>query len=308
MIIIRMRGGIGNQIFQYAFGRRLAIENDVELRFDVSWYRNGQSNFPLSIRNYNIQIDEATLNDIDEVVPMAKAMRFNSSPIKHLMQKFARKYPRASARFFNYYFELQNIGTKRHQWATRSSFYKNFLDVENGYFDGYWQTPEYWAPIEDTIREELSTKAELGDQFPILVDRINSSRSVSIHVRGGDINPDNRLTSAYYRNAIEYISSKINDPTYFIFTDEPEFAERVTEFIPGKKYYPSRKNTSDYEDLLLMSLCEHNIIAASTFGWWGAWLNQNPKKIVISPTPWRRNVPITKTGLIPKDWIRVSRD
>lgn len=172
-----------------------------------------------------------------------------------------------------------------------------------------WMSEKNFLGIENIIREEFSLKKSLREKFEkknsSIIQQIKESDSVSIHIRRTDyLDKQNTyiiLKEEYYKRAIVIITEKVKNPRYFFFSDDIEWV---------KKNFPHKEDSiflsnEDYEDLTLMSLCKHNIIANSTFSWWGAWLNKNPDKIIVAPTKWLVKETGMEESLIPQSWIKI---
>jgi hypothetical protein len=177
---------------------------------------------------------------------------------------------------------------------------------------GYWQSPKYFASIEPEIRTELKLREPLAGENLAVVNKIDTSLAVSVHVRRGDY-----VTSVttnqyhgtcgpeYYLAAEALLRQRLGEPTLFIFSDDPDWAAHNLRFESPTVIVRHNGPKRDYEDLRLMTLCKHHVIANSTFGWWGAWLCANPDKIVVAPRNWFRDASHSTADLIPEDWIRV---
>ena len=173
------------------------------------------------------------------------------------------------------------------------------------YFEGHWQSEKYFKSIEETIRKQFQFKqSSLNKETLQLSEEIKNTNSVSIHIRRGDyLNfPQCAVCDIeYYRKAIDYIKGKIIEPTFFIFSDDIDWCKQNLQ-IKNSFFVNFNQGNDSWQDMYLMSQCKHNIIANSTFSWWGAWLNDNPDKIVISPHQWFKN---DATGdIIPDNWIK----
>ena len=264
MVIVGVMAGLGNQLFQYALGRCLAYKNNTELKIDNAWNVEHQDN-PLCIYkldNFNIVESFATPEDIARV---ADKNDENFDPEKNLLLIDTSDAPRA-------YVPELIAGT----------------NIDNVCLKGFWQREEYFKDIADILRNEFTLKNPLGKiseswRQKILV----ADCAVSLHVRRGDyLNPNQlnfgTLPVNYYFRCIEELKKNISKFTIFVFSDDLEWAKKnldfgvPTEFVEGCEH--------DYEELHLMSLCRHNIIANSSFSWWGAWLNSNPDKKVFMPS------------------------
>jgi len=188
-------------------------------------------------------------------------------------------------------------------------FDKHVFDQKSKLIIGVWQSTEYFADINDLLFQEFSFKTPQDKKNRDISEKIINCNSVSIHIRRGDyLNSEwGKLLSVingitYYKNSIEYIEEKITNPHYFIFSDDIQWAKDNLK-LASCTYVDHNKDEASYIDMYLMSLCKHNIIANSTFSWWGAWLNKNKEKIVIMPDKWiNREI---SQGIFPKEWIKL---
>lgn len=283
MIIINLKGGLGNQMFQYAFGRAFSIKNDVEVKLDISGY-------PLqSIRSYRLSafnIKESIARD-DEV-----------REYKYPFGIFSKGW-----RFFN----------QRILRDFKMDYEPKLLEyIEHGYIDGFFQSEKYFLKIKEILLREFTLLEPLSPEAAKSAEKIKgTSLSVSLHVRRGDYASDPVIRMRlglcpleYYTEASEMISSGFPEATFFIFSDDIEWTKENLH-IPYPVVYVSSPEIKDYEELHLMSLCHHNIIANSSFSWWGAWLNLNPNKIVIAPKKWTNAIPDDHPNIIPESWTRI---
>ena len=285
MIIIKLIGGLGNQLFQYSLGRSLSIKNNDIFKLDLSDFEENKDRH-YSLGNFKIIENFATQFEIAKI---------KKSGVLKLVDKLKPYYKRTVIKYKGYDFD------------------PNILKLSgNFYLDGYWQSEKYFKDVENIIRKEIALKESLPPKYSELINKIKNSNSVSVHIRRGDYVANkkfsavyNLLDEKYYQRAVKFIAEKISDPRFFIFSDDIEWAKRNLD-IPYPKIFVSGENEmKDYEELILMSLCKHNIIANSSFGWWGAWLNKNPDKIVISPDKWFNNETDSAKDLIPQNWIRL---
>ncbi|MFZ2072726.1 MAG: alpha-1,2-fucosyltransferase [Minisyncoccia bacterium] len=288
MIISRISGGLGNQMFQYAIGRALAIKNDTELALDISSYHTDyHKSAPRSfiLDNFNIRAQILNLN----ASLMAKVERY--------LIKIVDRY--------------KPINKRKYIIEETFEFSPAVLDAgPNIFISGVWQSEKYFQTIESDIRKEFTLKEPLSHESLKFDSIINANKeSVSIHIRRGDyvsntstLKKHGVCPPEYYAEAIELIFKKLKTPKFFIFSDDIEYAQSIIN-TPETTYISSPK-IPDYEELVLMSQCKHNILANSTFSWWGAWLNANHNKIVIAPKKWFTTVASTK-DLIPENWIRI---
>lgn len=289
MIIINLKGGLGNQMFQYALGRKLSIKNSDELKLDITGLEQA--------RKTGDTYRTLTLNRFHTKYSLASAEEANQHKYRYgIFSRFSRFLWQKIGRQFN-------IGWE--PWVLKK--------IGNMYLDGYWQSPRYFDDIRDVILEDFTLVDPLSSAALEIAHDISSSNSVSILVRRGDYISNPKMNKvhgtcsvAYYEAAIKAIETSVPNPKWFVFSDDLEW---VKANLPlGSEYrFCSGSEIVDYEQLTLMSLCKHNIIANSSFGWWGAWLNRNPNKVVFAPTPWFNTRIDHHKGLIPDTWKKLPR-
>ncbi|MDR3654052.1 MAG: alpha-1,2-fucosyltransferase [Paludibacter sp.] len=290
-VLIPVKGGLGNQMFFYAFSLSLKA-NGLNPKF--IWYEyifTKQHNGVELINAFDIKFDKWTNLKISIYCKLNNILYF--SKIKQGIGRIIR---------------LKYSFYKRVEQNNPYSFDIHIFDSRDGnvYFDGFWQNYQYLEPIKSSLRGFFSFKLPNNyncDKYLVEIERVNS---VSIHIRRGDyLDPTFKElnvinSSKYYFDSINYIRSMCVDPIFFIFSDDMEWAK--TTFIDEKYIFvEGNKNRNSYLDMFLMSKCRHNIIANSTFSWWGAWLNENSRKIVISPVMWTDK--IFSSQLCPQDWV-----
>ncbi len=277
MVIVRLMGGLGNQMFQYAFGRSLSIRKNTTLKLDLSYLldRTPRPNF--TFRDYDLDILQvkeqfASQEEIDSFVSYRLSVPQQMWGI--VQSAFQRKY---------------------HVKEVFSGFYRNLARLDGDiYLDGYWQSEGFFKDIDSIIRKEFSFKEPLGEKAGKLAPGITSVNAVSINIRRGDYVSNPRMRrlydvcdTDYYLSAISKIGSMTARPVFYIFSDDVAWCQEnlkikypffvIDHTHAGKKF-------QDY--LKLMTLCKHHIIPNSTFAWWGAWLNPSKEKIVIAPKRW----------------------
>jgi hypothetical protein len=193
------------------------------------------------------------------------------------------------------------------------SFDARVLDCsDQAYLDGFWQSEQYFSPIANLIRQDLQLKNPLPENLKALVTQIQSTNAIAVHVRRGDY-VSNPTTTAYhgvcsvqwYEDAAKYMIEKIENPVFFVFSDDYEWVRKNIYFDAPTVFITPSPDGQECNDLHVMSLCQHNIIANSSFSWWGAWLNANPNKIVIAPQQWFAAGNHDTKDLIPHSWIRL---
>ncbi len=292
MIITRIIGGLGNQMFQYAVGRAISVRNGVQLKLDLSGF-DGYALRQYRLNVFNVDEEIASLVDIKQLKPNKKDFR------KWLPYYFKQKlYPFHCKPFINERFY---------------HFDPAILDVKgNAYLSGYWQSEQYFKDVEGIIRSDFVLKDELGAINKKLKEEIDNSNSVSMHIRRGDYltNPETNKTHGllpldYYYTAIERIEKIISNPVYYIFSDDFPWVEKNLKIFSHANYITHNGVSADYCDLELMRTCKHHIIANSSFSWWGAWLCPNNEKIVIAPKKWFARQDINTVYRLPNNWIEI---
>jgi len=293
IIICRLVGGLGNQLFGYAAARRLALASNIELvidnisgfKFDKVYKRTYQLN------HFDIPCRLATPQE--RLEPFSRIRRYFYKRINRLKRFDDRLY--ISQEKIDFDNRLLGISPK------------NKLIIE-----GYWQSEKYFTDYENDIRSDLKIKPPSDAVNQEMAFKISQCNAVAIHLRffDADLDSGNNIAAIYYTNAIREIEHLYSDVHYFIFSDRPDLA-RVCLKIPQKRLTLVNHNKGDdqaYADLWLMSQCKHFIIANSTFSWWGAWLSKSPNKTVIAPG-FEKRVGVSWwgfDGLIPDNWIKIS--
>ena len=280
MIIAKLKGGLGNQLFQYSVGRAVALHHKLPLKLDITVFDTYKLHNGYRLDQFAIQADIATEN---EIINLKGGHNVLSSALRK-----AGLYKRKS--FFK---------EKRSSYFDARVFKNNFV-----YLDGYWQNELYFSNIREVLLRELSPINSMNDLGCDYLEPINKCNSVSLHVRRGDylnLKNINVLDVDYYMKAVEYIRKSIEKPTFFIFSDDLDWCKKSLGFLDGCIYVD--RTQTEIDDLKLMSFCRHNITANSSFSWWGAWLNQNPNKIIIAPKGWLLN-DTGSNNIIPSDWVQ----
>lgn len=276
-------------MFQYAFGRVNSKRLGVELKLDLSSPTlNIHNGFEL-FRIFKIEASEVTPVDMQNVLGL---QRFG------LIRKFIkvlRMHKILSSQIvqeFHYCFSPQMLRLN-----------------DNSYVSGYWQSEKYFSEFRGEIRAEFSFKTPLSQKNIELSERIKSLNSVSMHIRRNDfvnnvqINATHGLCSIdYYQASMKYIFERIKNPYFFIFSDDLVWVKDNLKIGYPCEFVGHNQGVESYNDMRLMSFCQHHIIANSSFSWWGAWLNPNENKIVIAPQRWFLD-DTNNQDLIPQDWV-----
>lgn len=272
LLVVKFKGGLGNQMFQYALYRKLqSTKNNVVA--DLSWYKEYEIDFALK------KAFPLVVLDIHEAEEAAEKYR-KSHKKRNLLCKILQKiYPE-----LRYKMEEREEGT----------FQSKVLNYKRGILEGYWQTSKYWDDISDKIVQEYSFAKVNDIRASELLELISNNNSVSVHIRRGDyLAPENQelfgniCIKEYYEKAMSYIQKKVPDARFVFFSNDPQWVR--DEFKEENAIYTDdylNKEMPDWYDMYLMSQCKHHIIANSTFSWWGAYLGKNDNKIVIAPSKW----------------------
>ena len=312
MIIVNIKGGIGNQLYQYALARRIEMNNPYPVKIDIRSYGNYIFPHKFRLNTFNTHYEIASEENVNSVIgktvnlknyhtlPLYKNFGIVSKALRYLY----RKMDQLSYHYKSYLEEKQFTIDKR---------IPNVHD--NTYLDGYWSKYAYFTDIRDVLIEEISLKDEYKTpKYRAVKDDIERKNAVSIHIRRGyakrkvDENVFGVLPLSYYQRAVELIKKKVDNPFFYIFSDDSEWAQNNLH-LEGNSEFINFGAEGDYLELLLMSKCKHNIIANSTFSWWAAWLNQYSDKLVIAPQTWyraRKYQRFYELGYkIPREWVRI---
>lgn len=293
--IVRLRGGLGNQLFQYAFARIYSLVHNRPCKADTSGYANPElQRVPrgYKLEKFNLTLPLATDEEIQN-------FKYPFGIVSKIWRGIKIKI-----------FKLDYL-----------DYHPQLLKKNINYIDGYFQSPLYYIGYEEIIKKECSVRAEyISKEAQKVAEHMKECISVAVHIRRGDLVSEIDAAKAqglcslqYYdqaqgrMNAEVTMISKENpeekEPTYFVFSDDIYWVQDNMEFPEGTVFV-SALHLQDFEELYLMTMAKHNIIGNSTFSWWGAWLNQNEKKVVIAPRQWTTKNTEHPT-IIPKNWIRI---
>jgi glycosyl transferase family 11 len=291
MIVVKLKGGLGNQMFQYALGRSLTIKNRCKLLLDLSELEDTTQthtmrHYELSHFHVDAHIASGGFNtDRNVHSPLSTFFRSiltTKEKLKHITEKSNR-------------FDSTIIQT-----------------VDNSYLDGYWNSPKYFEEYQEIIRNDFAFKDKLSEENTEMAEKITSCFSVSLHIRRGDYvsNPKTNAyhgtcTHEYYDKAVLHILEMNREAVFFVFTDDPVWVKENFKIDADYIIVSKPNNLSGLRDMQLMNLCQHAIIANSTFSWWAAWLIKHSDKIVIAPLKWFNDPSIIVDDLFPKTWLRI---
>lgn len=290
MVYIQLIGGLGNQLFQYAAAKALAKKNGMEVTMDLSCFETYKLH-KYSLQHFNVKKIFAN----DRVTKYVG----NDKPSFTLTEKFLNVVnPLKIEKYEEPYFQ----------------FNPSFLDLafSDIYLIGYFQSEKYFKAIESEIRKDFKVITTLCDKTIAVKKQMDTCNAVSLHVRRADY-VSNTHTNAvhgtcddtYYLKSIEYIKENVDNPVFFVFSDDIAWAKENIKTVTSTKFVDFNDADTNYQDLALMANCKHNIIANSSFSWWGAWLNDHKNKIVIAPSRWFNNAPYDERDVVPESWIRI---
>lgn len=300
MKIVKFKGGMGNQMFQYAFLRHLQIcYQQTDVKADFSYFSQCEEDkirIP-RIMEMKATCDVATEQELKSLlhfIPCGEVLGLKYRLMVGLQAKLNARY----------YFEKNRAYREVHKL------------LKYDYFDGYWQSWRYLEPIRGVLLEEFKPKGKLNEKTLRMVKKLSDCNSVFLGVRRGDYISDKQSLAHYgdcdldyYKRAVKLIQEKVEKPVFVFFSNDIKWVKenlneqtldcKGVEFI----YRNEEDIFNDFEELFVMASCKHAVIANSTFHFWGAWLIENSNKIVIAPKDWfKDDKPI---DIVPDSWIRL---
>jgi hypothetical protein len=297
MIIVRLLGGLGNQMFQYAAGRALSVRHNTTLKLDLTRLldRSPRENYvhrDYALGMFNIRESFATPQET------ARCVGNYSNPVQRWLFKARRK-----------------IGmTPKYLTEIPYQFMPGFLRAPaDSYLDGYWQNERYFKDIAPILRRDFTFKEPLSEPAERLANQIRMTNSVCLHVRRGDL-VSNIVTNyyhgvcgiEYFMQAVTLLAARVAKPHFFIFSDDLEWCQKEIHIDFPNVIVPDEFATPTLSDhFQLMTLCKHFIISNSSYSWWGAWLSENSDKIVIAPRKWLNRADIDTSDVTPPEWLRI---
>lgn len=291
MKIIKLKGGLGNQMFQYAYAKLLENMTGEEIRLDYSAFqtiKNDAVRVP-RLKKFDISIPEAQSGELKKICMF-----------KHQGNSLSYKYKA-------WVLLDEFLNRKYYREHTRAYIPPESL-VKYSYFDGYWQSWRYVDPVMDVLEREFTPNYELSEKTKAAQETMRSQNSVFVGVRKGDYAAEaahwGSFGTEYYRKAMNYIGERAEHPVFYIFSNDIEWCKKNIDWGNFRIIYREpEQQTSDFEELMLMAACKHSIIINSTYHWWGARLSDKKDKIVVAPKKWFfDNKPI---DIIPPGWVRM---
>lgn len=279
VVIARCFGGLGNQLFIYAAAKRLALTNNAQLRLDIrsGFEQDNPFENHYSLRHFNI--DDPIASEEESYLGI------NGPKRRYWSRKISSFLP------FQKRFHIKHEGGFEPRLLSRKVTGKLYLQ-------GYWQDERYFKDIKEIIRQKFKIVTPHESTTLEFEQKIKSSNAVCLHARRK--NYEHAISEDYYNKAIDFIAARVSNPHFFCFSDAPEWFAKNLRIDHPFTVVDANDDQKDYEDLYLMTLCNHYILANSTFSWWGAWLGDNPDKIVVAPEKWGYDT------TIPKEWTAMS--
>ena len=290
MVISKVIGGLGNQMFQYAIGRAVSLQLQTELKLDVSEFDGYALHQGYELdRVFHLQVPIANRQEV------RKLLGWQSYP---LVQRIVVRFLPHGV--------VENMVHEPH-----FHYWHGVKDlVGNCYLAGYWQSEKYFSEIETQIRQDFSFKTMVDNKNKKMADYIQSINAISLHVRRGDYVNSSKTNAMhgtcsldYYQMAMDYIIQQVDNPCFIVFSDDIPWVKANLSTSHVCRFVDYNQGENSFRDMQLMGLCQHHIIANSTFSWWGAWLNANKDKIVIAPKYWFAHDKCSTQDLYPSEWM-----
>ncbi len=280
MITTRLHGRLGNQMFQYAAARGLALRLGVPVALDA---------------RDTLRRGEGVLTRVFDL-PLAEPARLPPDRKEHLLAYALWRLSGRSPRF------------RRERGLGYNPAIESWGD--DSYLHGYWQSERYFAPVAEEIRRDFTFPDFSNTQNAEMAARIGESLAISLHVRRGDyltLGAHAVCDEAYYAAALEAVLDGLDGtPTVFVFSDDPDWAKQNLPLPVEKCVVDFNGPETDFEDMRLMTLCRHNIIGNSSFSWWAAWLNTHADKRVAGPVHWFGDPKLHNPDILPDGWLRIG--
>lgn len=289
MIVVKLQGGLGNQMFQYAMGKAMAKLHDSPFELDVDFLLDRTPNKASGFvfRDYDLDVFSIT----PRIAPSGQERRYSH-------QGFLDKI-------------ISGFKTKKVYKEPFFHFDHNALSVQpDVYLDGYWQSPKYFASVEKELREDFKFVHEVEPQSKKLYEDILQTDAVCVNVRRADF-----LTNSYhgvcgmnyFEPAIHHLASSLSNPKLFIFSDDPQWCQdNFKSKFSMEVVDHTHKGFKFSNQLQLMAACKHFIIPNSTFAWWAVWLSNKKESKIIAPTQWFADAAIDTRDLVLEHWMKFN--
>lgn len=277
MIIVQLMGGHSNQMFQYATARSLAIQHNTKLLLSMEWFKHMEG-----VKSPRVfELDGYNIIDTVYKPTITKRLINRATGLVYYEEKNALYDP-----------SLSKLGS-------------------NVYLHGNFQSEKYFKDIRPTLLQDFSYKELPSKKNAQLLKEIEAHpQAVSLHIRRGDYVQDAKVSQVhgmaeldYYVKALKHLKKTVKNPKLYVISNDVEWCKQNLKFDAEMVIVDN--NNTGAEDMRLMRACKHNILANSSFSWWGAWLNENPDKIIIAPKKWYNDTSISTADLIPDNWVKL---
>ena len=276
--IVYLSGGLGNQMFQYAFAKSLQSNYNIKFEINTTFYNRifkDQTTREIGLNLFNLKFKDCSDNKLQRIILKIKEKLSNIN--------------------------LSINSTYHNENKVNHKNFNNLNLKKKNYFRGYWQNSKYFESIKNDLKKDFSLDHNLKNLDPNTFKKITETNSVCVHVRRKDyLGTDLDVVDVnYYRNAFKKLKSQFTGLNFFIFSDDINWCNENLSFLPNSMFY----RFSMLNDFHLMSLCKHFIIPNSTFSWWAAYLSSNNNKIVIVPSKWHKTNNNLLKDASPPNWI-----
>jgi hypothetical protein len=295
MIVVRLSGGLGNQMFQYAAARRAALRNGTRVKVDLSFLdgrRGAGTPRRYFLGNLGVDAEPATGREVARLYGHGRTL---------------------PGRAWIWLCRAAGVAPEPRVIEERGTAFEPALlsATDDVYLIGCWQSERYFEDIAPQLRREFAPSAPLSGKNREVADALGAVESVAVHVRRGDYISDPAARRfhgvcdpGYYARCVEYVAERVPAPHLFVFSDEPDWVRENLSFPFPTTVVDNNPPDAAHEDLRLMRLCRHQVIANSSLGWWAAWLNENPSRIVLAPRAWYAD-PSMPGPSMPASWVRM---
>ncbi len=283
---------MGNQMFQYAFGQRMATELGVDLRMDLSQLLDRSRGKDFVYRNYDLTIFEVDHQFSISPTLLKTIYKVKSSTLSRNMKKWA-----ATGKHF----------VKEPHFHVSEKILKNPID--NALYDGWWQSESYFESVAEEVRKRFKFRTPVLEKSQSLLAKISNANAICLNVRRTDFVNNSNLNSTnknYFHDAADHLAERVASPHFFVFSDDVKWcAENLKLPFPTTFVEHDHKGEKFGNYMQLMRACKHFIIPNSSFAWWAVWLADYDKKLVVAPKNWFNDAQYDTSDLIPKTWIRL---
>lgn len=303
MVTVFLRGGLGNQMFQYAVGLNLAKKNNTRLTLDTVFLSDRFPRKEFAYRTYDLgvfKLDPRVGSGNTLLSKVASAL-----PIPGVWLALDLAFIRMRD-----VFDMQKLIKEKNEHEFDPAIPAVGVSA---LLWGRWQNEKYFKDIAGDVRRAFELRVPLAGEAARIAEEIARTNSISIHVRRGDYAAFKSVETLhgktdlhYYDRAVAYVAARVKKPHFFVFSDDVQWCkENLKLSFPMTFVERSAAGPHDASHMELMSLCKHNIITNSTFSWWGAWRNGNAEKIVIAPERWYADPAQIQVDVVPNSWIRL---